>query len=1333
MVTSNYSQYLKFFDIRYGSAGDPFPLDVQFIISNEDAYLDYEMYYYTLVTQGRVQDVSINDWNTNFVNYYSHYFSNLNSEEIEEMYFKYYGSVHDPADDNLLLPFQLWHYEAVLKIHNDMINNPSTSAYSEYHLDPYRYNPSWLSNPSGYPDGLFPYGTDFYYGIGFDPVIHDFGTKTIVGNDTFDGDGYAIDERPVEDYQNGKTFLFPGAIPGFGNSNWNFNSPAVREYAVQCIVQRALDKNGYIYLDNVNPNYSMINYRGVEVEYLQKRDSLLVAGRQPMIEHYARLYTAVIIGAQERYFGLTGNNIKIRMNGLYVEHSTHYVTYFQNEFFKYIVGNDIEGGFAETKVNFHLIEKHISRISEFNNDDLKMIYQYNVSTRDEVDATFNDLNIYRLFLFYYLIAQDNTYFYVGDGYRADGFNSTTFENPMGEPIDPVAYYDEVRGVWRREYQRATIVFDDRGDTLAYTLTENHIWLEYDNPSIDNPSTDWPPAVPDAGYFVAIAADDGSDDNGDGSITRPWLTISYALTQSGPGDTIYVRGGTYNEGLNITQGEVGQEYLTIKAYPDETPIIIPREPSTGWIDIGDNKWSNSVSKDDNYTFGVTDNLLLWWPVLVREDVSGINRVDTLDELDNSINVNPSIASYDLFYSEENGNNIDIYLYLQDGTNPNTETNIYILGTSDRVLIVSPNIEVNGLTIKYSYDGVKVTTTGDGIGNNSADNVRVLNNTIEYINYNGILASRDNGYYYNNTVRYCGRPLKYNLSDPSAPFLVENNQDHCIYFQGTNGIIDGNYLEKSYGQELHPWDTSSTTLPANTIIRNNFVKGQFILSGRGNIVHNNIILNDIDNAYTWYSFTTYAPYDCQVYNNLFLGNGGVYARSIDDIDEYLEFRNNIVIGLVAGYLGYFDGDISTYKFSNNIYYSSKGHIFWANGGQLFFADYLTYMNGNDLETGTIDDEPLFVNDQSNPDNYSATDYIPTSLSPVIEAGLAEGGGDLTQRNPSVIFYNPYDAGELDLGGQARISGDVVDIGPFEYQGNSSSSSKSSSSSSSSKSSSSSSSKSSSSSSSKSSSSSSSKSSSSRSSSSRSSSSSSSSRSSSSSSRSSSSSKSSSSSSISSSSSSSSSTGGCLWISNGGTINMTGDSCCVFNSVPGDTATIIINGVNFIIKNDGGSFVWDNNSLANKKTFATINEYIIRRAGESYIKITYDGVGSLLFSIEFTTFYESVSDLISTAQDRGTDISLSLLNMKRDLENSEITSDNIDKKWLFEGVNTAYKKANLKHNNYSKVIIDFVFKLQVHIATEYGSVDSYLEDNNIQVPQTFADISNAVGFTIDASNIE
>ncbi len=181
------------------------------------------------------------------------------------------------------------------------------------------------------------------------------------------------------------------------------------------------------------------------------------------------------------------------------------------------------------------------------------------------------------------------------------------------------------------------------------------------------------------------------------------------------------------------------------------------------------------------------------------------------------------------------------------------------------------------------------------------------------------------------------------------------------------------------------------------------------------------------------------------------------------------------------------------------------------------------------------------------------------------------------------------------------------------------------------------------------------------------------------------------------------------------------------------MVIDGVSFIIKNEGGLFLWDNNSSINKKIFTIIGEYITRRVGNHYIKITYDGTGSLLFSIEFTTFYESVSDLISTSQDRGENISTALCNMKRDLENSEVISQNIDKQWLFEGVNATYKKADLKHNTYSRVVLDFVFRLQIHITTTYGSVDSYLEDNNIQVPQTFAIISELIGFTIGAAYIE
>ena len=109
-----------------------------------------------------------------------------------------------------------------------------------------------------------------------------------------------------------------------------------------------------------------------------------------------------------------------------------------------------------------------------------------------------------------------------------------------------------------------------------------------------------------------------------------------------------------------------------------------------------------------------------------------------------------------------------------------------------------------------------------------------------------------------------------------------------------------------------------------------------------------------------------------------------------------------------------------------------------------------------------------------------------------------------------------------------------------------------------------------------------------------------------------------------------------------------------------------------------------------------------------------------------------MIAAAQDRGDNISVALTQMRADLINSEITSENIDKKWLFEGIDDTYKSADQKHNNSHDIML-FVADLQAHITNEYGSVNSYLSDNSIQVPQSFADISETAGFTIEAVNIE
>ena len=76
------------------------------------------------------------------------------------------------------------------------------------------------------------------------------------------------------------------------------------------------------------------------------------------------------------------------------------------------------------------------------------------------------------------------------------------------------------------------------------------------------------------YYVATNGSNSST----GSIGSPWATVQYAGRTARPGDTILVRGGTYNEGeiwLRADYGHCGTpgRLLTIKAYPDETPLFI----------------------------------------------------------------------------------------------------------------------------------------------------------------------------------------------------------------------------------------------------------------------------------------------------------------------------------------------------------------------------------------------------------------------------------------------------------------------------------------------------------------------------------------------------------------------------------------------------------------------------------------------------------------------------------------------------------------------------------------------------------------------------------------
>lgn len=87
------------------------------------------------------------------------------------------------------------------------------------------------------------------------------------------------------------------------------------------------------------------------------------------------------------------------------------------------------------------------------------------------------------------------------------------------------------------------------------------------------------------YYVAP---NGSNSN-PGTIDQPWQSVKYSLTKLSPGDTLYLRGGTYyNEGgTTISLKGTSSSWITIQSYSGEKAIIdggVPdfiNAPNSAW--------------------------------------------------------------------------------------------------------------------------------------------------------------------------------------------------------------------------------------------------------------------------------------------------------------------------------------------------------------------------------------------------------------------------------------------------------------------------------------------------------------------------------------------------------------------------------------------------------------------------------------------------------------------------------------------------------------------------------------------------------------------------------
>jgi hypothetical protein len=86
------------------------------------------------------------------------------------------------------------------------------------------------------------------------------------------------------------------------------------------------------------------------------------------------------------------------------------------------------------------------------------------------------------------------------------------------------------------------------------------------------------------YFVDAAK---GDDTQDGSETKPWKTIQHGVQRLKPGETLYLRGGTYYEKVRLTRSGTAEAPIVIASYPGEVAVIdgglreFFESPQTSW--------------------------------------------------------------------------------------------------------------------------------------------------------------------------------------------------------------------------------------------------------------------------------------------------------------------------------------------------------------------------------------------------------------------------------------------------------------------------------------------------------------------------------------------------------------------------------------------------------------------------------------------------------------------------------------------------------------------------------------------------------------------------------
>lgn len=477
----------------------------------------------------------------------------------------------------------------------------------------------------------------------------------------------------------------------------------------------------------------------------------------------------------------------------------------------------------------------------------------------------------------------------------------------------------------------------------------------------------------ADYYVV----DTGDNTNSGAIDSPWKTITYAVSQVSAGDTVYIRGGTYEERLNINvSGSEAGGYITFKNYSGETPVLegenlTPPDGDSAMIHIEDQNYLIIEGLEiRNYT--TSDNSQFPIGIWIN---GACSHIQLLNNYIHHIEQNTS-------QSEGSANGIGIY-----GTNGNSSiNNLTISGNTvsdcklgdSEALTLNGNVEQFTISNNTVHDCNNIAIDCIGWENTASDNDQtrdgiISGNTVYNITSYGNPAygtERSAGGIYidggkdiiieRNLSHHCDLGMEVACEHSGKTTSGVTVRDNIIYMCNVTGIAIGGYSEK-VGSVLNCLIQHNTLFSNDTTESGN---GELMIQvGHDNTISNNIIYCSDQNVVFSNFFGSSYTYDFTFEYNLYFAPGGT--------------------------------DNCTFVWQDTTY-----------------TGFTNYQSGTSLDSTSMFGDPIFVDDSGTSPNLHLQ-----SSSPAINAG-----------DPSFTTAS----GETDYDGNDRIIDGRTDCGAYEYTG-------------------------------------------------------------------------------------------------------------------------------------------------------------------------------------------------------------------------------------------------------------------------------------------------------------